>query len=195
MSSSTAAASASASPYGHVGDVAGQRLERRLLGRLAGQRQRAHGAAVEGAFGRNEFGAPGQPGDLERDLVGLGAGVAEEHPRLRVGAEVADQRLGQRDTGFGGVEVGGVAQRVQLRGDGLDDRRVAVAEHVDRDAAEQVQVGLAVGVGDHGAVAAGQRQRRGAVVVHHHRLPTLLAALAVSVMLTHAPPSFRCPRR
>ena len=34
-------------PVRHVADVAGQRLERRLLGRLAGQRQRAHRPAVE----------------------------------------------------------------------------------------------------------------------------------------------------
>src|SRR5208283_5739900 len=53
----------------------------------------------------------------------------------------------------------------------LDDRWVAMAEDVDRDAAEQVQVGLAVDVGDHGAVTAGQRHRRGAVVVHHHGFP------------------------
>ena len=36
----------------HVGDVAGQRLERRLLGRLTGQRQRAHRAAVEAPLAR-----------------------------------------------------------------------------------------------------------------------------------------------
>ena len=60
------------------------------------------------------------------------------------------------------------------RGDRLDDGGMAVAENVDGDAAEQVDVGLAVDVGDHGTVAAGQRQRRGAVVVHHHAVPTLL---------------------
>ena len=63
---------------------------------------------------------------------------------------------------------------------------MAVAQDVDRDAAEQVQVGLAVDVGDHGAVAAGQRHRRGAVVVHHHGFPPLphvgrLACLVIAL--------------
>ena len=38
------------------GDVAGQRLERLAVGRLGGQRERAHGAAVEGALGGDERG-------------------------------------------------------------------------------------------------------------------------------------------
>ena len=60
-------------------------------------------------LGGNEFRAAGQPGDLEGDLVGLGAGVAEEHPR-GVGAQQPDERLGQRDARFGGVEVRRVAR-------------------------------------------------------------------------------------
>ena len=69
------------------------------------------------------------------------------------------------------VQVGRVTERVQLPRDSLDDRRVAVPEHVHRDAAEQVEVALAVDVGDDGALSAGQRQRRRAVVVHHHGGP------------------------
>ena len=103
---------------------------------------------------------------LKADLVGLGARVAEEHPRLR--AQQPDQRLGQRDAGFGGVQVRRVPEGVELAGDGLDDGRVAVPEDVDRDAAEQIDVRLAVDVGHHRAVTAGQGERRRAVVVHHH---------------------------
>ena len=62
----------------HEGDDAGQRLERRAVGLLGGQRQRAHGAAVEAALGRDHVGAAGTAGQLERRLVGLGAGVGEE---------------------------------------------------------------------------------------------------------------------
>src|SRR5271166_6793013 len=46
-----------------------------------------------------------------------------------------------------------------------------MAQNIDRDAAQQVQVGVAVHVGDHGAVTAGQSHRWGAVVVHHHGFP------------------------
>ena len=56
-------------------------------------------------------------------------------------------------------------------GDGLDDRRVGVAERVDRDAADQVEVATPVGVPHLGTAAADERERRGAVVVHHRGLP------------------------
>ena len=45
----------------------------------------------------------------------------------------------------------------ELAGDRLDQRRVGVAERVDRDAAEQVEVLLAVGVPDVRALAADER--------------------------------------
>ena len=95
----------------HVRDVTGQRCKRRLLGRLTGQGQRTHRPAMESFLGCNQFRPPGEPGQFERQLVGLGAGVAEEHPRLCVAAEQADQRFGQRDAGFGGIQIRGVPQR------------------------------------------------------------------------------------
>ena len=67
----------------HEGDVAGQRLERRAVRLLRRQRERAHGAAVEGALGGDQVGTAGAPGQLEGRLVGLGAGVGEEHPARR----------------------------------------------------------------------------------------------------------------
>src|SRR3954468_20166578 len=126
---------------------------------------------MEGALCGDDLGATGQPGDLECDLVGLGSGVAQEHSAF--GAQQAHQRLGQRDAWFGGIEVRGVAQGVHLGGDGIDDGGMAVAQNIDRDAAEEVDVRLAVLVGDHGAVPADQRDGRRAVVVHHHAFPAL----------------------
>ena len=78
-------------------------------------------------------------------------GVAEEDPGRHLGAQVADEGFGQGDARFGGVEVGDVPQGVQLGGHRLDDGGMPVAEDVDRDAGEQVEIGLAVGVGDHRA--------------------------------------------
>ena len=46
-----------------------------------------------------------QPGELERRLDGLGAGVAEEHPAGRAGAGEALQPFGQFDLGAGGEVV------------------------------------------------------------------------------------------
>src|SRR5580693_1006570 len=141
---------------------------------------------MESFLGRNQFRPPGQPGQFERQLVGLGAGIAEKHPGFRLAAEQADQRLGQRNTRFGGIQVRGVSQRRHLSRDGLDDRGVTMAKDVDGDAAEQVQIGLSVHIGDHGTVAAGQRDRRDAVVVHHHRGPPLLHRFGVR----HGPTTF-----
>ncbi len=168
----------------YMRDVTRQRGERCLLGRLTGQSQRAHCSAVESTLRGNEFRATGKPGQLERQLVGLGSGVAEEHPRLGVRPQQSDQFFGQRDTRFGGIQVGGVAQGGHLLRDGLDDRGVAMAEDVDRNAAEQVHVGLAVHVGDHDALTAGQSYRRGAVIVHHHGFPPLPHDIGLSHGLT-----------
>ena len=55
-------------------------------------------------------------------------------------AEVGDQRLGERDARLGGVQVGRVAERVELPGDRFDDGGMTMPEHVDGDAAEQVYV-------------------------------------------------------
>src|SRR6516165_4845671 len=66
-----------------------------------------------------------------------------------------------------------------LVGDRLDDGRVRVAERAHRDAGDQVQVLVAVGVPDPASLAAGERQRRGAVVGHHRRLEPLAQRVAL----------------
>ena len=151
----------------HEGDVARQGLERLAVGGLGREGQRAHGAAVEGALGGDEPGAAGPAGELERGLVGLGAGVAEEDTRVVGPAEEADEALGQGDLWLGGEEVGHVAERAELGGDGLDEGGVGVAEGVDGDAAEQVDVLLAVGVPHVRALPAGEGQHGRAEGVHH----------------------------
>ena len=107
-------ASAAGVAVRHVGDLARQRPERVRLGRLAGQRQRAHGAAVEAALGGHHVGAAGEPGQLERGLVGLRAGVAEQHPAGPAGQR--EQQLGERDRRLGDVEVGDVAEGARSAG-------------------------------------------------------------------------------
>ena len=64
-----------------------------------------------------------------------------------------------------------VAEGRDLRGDGLDDRGVRVAERVDGDAADEVEVLVAVGVPHLGAGAAHEWEPGGAVVVHERALP------------------------
>ena len=83
---------------------------------------------------------------LERGLVRLCAGVGEEHPA--VGAQQSDQSLGQLDLPLVQEQVRGVRERRDLPGDRLDDRRMRVPERADRDAADQVQVAVAVNIDD-----------------------------------------------
>lgn len=156
VSSVTAARRAPAVPVRHVGDLAGQRQEGGLLGGLAGEGEGAHGAAVEPALGGHHVGAAGEPPDLEGGLVCLGAGVGEED--AAGAAEQTEQFLGEGDGRLGGEEVGDVAQGGDLAADRLDDGGVAVAEGVDGDAADQVEVGGALGVGEDGALAVDQGQ-------------------------------------
>jgi len=56
----------------------------------------------------------------------------------------------------------------------LDDGGVRMAERGHRDAGDQVQVTVAVDVPDVAALAAGEAQRRDAVVAHHRRREALL---------------------
>ena len=72
----------------HVTEAVGHREERLVLGRLAGRRQRRQRAAVEAAVGAHHHVATAAAelaGQLQRGLVGLGAGVAEEHLALVAG--------------------------------------------------------------------------------------------------------------
>ena len=98
----------------HVRHAGRERLERRPLARLAGERQRAHGAAVERLLRGDDVGTAGAAGHLERGLVGLGARVAEQHPAR--GAEQLQQPLGQGQRRLGDVEVRHVAERGDLAG-------------------------------------------------------------------------------
>ena len=83
--SSTAARSASTSPNGMCSTPPGSGSNGVAVGVLRGQGQGAHGAAVEGALQGDDLGARRSrrcrvaPGQLERGLVGFGAGVGEEH--------------------------------------------------------------------------------------------------------------------
>ena len=85
---------------------------------------------------------PGLVPDAPRELHGpfprLGPRVAEEDLR---GEGEGDQALGERARGLGVEQVARVDELARLLADGLDDRAVAVAEAVHRDARREVEVG------------------------------------------------------
>ena len=141
-----------AQPTGQVVDVTEfpeldprqQRLERRSVGGPTGHAQRTECLAVKSVPHRDDPGAAVQPGQLERDLDGLGTGVGQVDviqsggghagERLRrIGCHPADQRLADQ------------GRCVELPLDRVDDDRVAVADQVDPEAGA-VQVSDAVRV-------------------------------------------------
>ena len=142
-----------------------QRRKAALLLRLgAGERERAHGAAVECAQERDDVLAAGVvAGQLERALDGLGAGVAVEElvrpGHGRHGGEPLGQ-IGQRLV----VEIGAgdVDQLGGLLLDGGDHLGMAVAGGDHGDARGKVEKLVAVHVFDADAAAALGHQRIGA---------------------------------
>ena len=125
---------------GHVAggqklDPAGQRLEGGAVGLLVGEGERAHGAAVEALLEREDPGPAGAAGDLEGGLVGLGAGVREEHARALGRLRQLQQALGELDLGGGGEEVRDVHEGARLLRHRGDHVGVGVAEGVDGDPA------------------------------------------------------------
>ena len=110
-------------------------------------------------------------GELDGALVGLGTAVGEEHPAGD--ADQLDQPLGQPNAGLVDRQVGRVRQRHDLAADGLDDRRVSVAEGGDRDPGDEIEILAAVVVPYPDAVTVVDLDRRSAVVGHHDRVPTV----------------------
>src|SRR5699024_2255213 len=113
-------------------------------------------AAADG----DETAAAGATGELDRGLDGLRSAVGEEDAGALRGLRHAQQRLRRLDLRRGGEEVAHVDQLRGLLRDRGDEVGVAVAERVDRDAAEQVQVAVPVGVPHPGTVPVGEDESR-----------------------------------
>ena len=140
--------------------VGAQRPARALAVLLAGgDLERADGEAVVGVVEVGDVGlAGGLARHLERELVGLGAAGREERLIDRA-RQQPDQPLGQADHRHGAVLARHLQHLVELLGRGLDDARVAVAGVVDEVAGGEVEVVLAVDVGDDAAAGLGDDDR------------------------------------
>ena len=136
--------------------------EAALLLRLGGgERERAHGAAVEGAEEADDVLASGVvAGELQRALDGFGAGVAVVEAVRPGHGRDGGEALGQGDHVLV-VEVGAghVDQLGGLVLDGFDDFGMTVAGGDDGDAGGEVEELVAVDVVDADAAAAFGDQR------------------------------------
>ena len=139
-----------------------QRLEILPVPRLAGYREGTERAAVKRVLERHDVVLLGvdlpsvRPDHLQRAFHGLGSGVAEE------GAlETADlgQALGQRSLVLVVEVVRGVDEQAGLLAEHPQDARVAVAQRVDADAGEQIEVALAAQIEHVASLAPVEHQR------------------------------------
>jgi hypothetical protein len=88
---------------------------------------------------------------FERRLVGLSAGVGEEHP---IGEGSVDQFACQAQRRLIGEDVAGMPQGFALAFERLDQRRMAVPQRRHRDAAGKIDVLFSLLIPDPAALAA-----------------------------------------
>src|SRR5207237_7348085 len=110
-------------------------------------------------------------GQLDHRLVRLGAAVAEERALQRL--RLRGQLLGQPDLRLGHVQIRGVPDQPRLLHERFTDAGIGVSDADGGDAADEVEVALAVRVEHPAPLAPNQRDRLRAVVLEQHRLGAL----------------------
>ena len=140
---------------------------------MAGCRHSGEGAAVKAALCREDQGPLDAAyrvamlaGQLDGRFIGLGAGIAEEHP---VGAAAGGDGRGQLFLFRDPVQVRDVLQPTQLPGQTLAQHPVTVAEGADGDAGHGIEIAAAIAGLDPHPLAADGLERKPPVGVHHRR--------------------------
>ncbi|MNH20925.1 hypothetical protein D3C79_807140 [compost metagenome] len=140
--------------------------------RLAADADGEQGATVEAVNGGDDLVLLGAetvvgdtPGQLERRLVGFGAGVAEERT---VGEGRIDQLVRQAQGRLVGEHVGHVPQLVGLLGQGANQRRMGMAKDVNGDAAGEIDQLAARLIPDAGARSTDGNESRRCIIGDHH---------------------------
>ena len=163
---------------GHSNDVARKGAKGILLGRLCGQGERPHGAAVEGALRDNDPVSPGASRQLDCGLVCLSARIAEEHSASpsAPGIQQSEETFRQVHRGGADRQIARVPEHGSLGRDRPHNRRVCMSQGIDGDAGEEVHVVATVRIPYACTLTADQRHRGGAVGIHDRPAPTLLPA-------------------
>ncbi len=138
--------------------LAGQERPQPVLEVAAEESQHAAGLAVEAAPEADDFVlARRRLGQAQGRLHRLGAAREELDAREAVGREAREQ-LEQLRAGLGGKAAKG--QLLDLALEALDVVRMAVADTAHADASDEIDVRVAVHVGERAALAAGHGQPR-----------------------------------
>ena len=125
-----------------------------VLGRVAGDGERTHGAAVETRFASDDLqlatawieSVSTTSGELQRRLICRGSILSEEDFPLHAGQR--QQLLGQLQTRLVRVEIAGVQQLAGLLRNGGSDARITMTQRAHGDARQQVGVLVAVDIPD-----------------------------------------------
>src|SRR5260370_39716561 len=128
-----------------------------MILRLACGGNCSHRPAVETVDHRDDVVASGltvEAGELDGGFHGLGAAVAEETQALKTAARA--ERLGEATLRLGVPGVRDMDQLTHLLADRGDDARRAVTQKVTTPTRKEIQVAVALGIPDEGALAAHQ---------------------------------------
>ncbi len=142
----------------HLVEAVQRRTEAFEIFCRAGRRQRPQRAAVERAFEGDEAIALGMSlggmiaaRDLDRAFHRFGAGITEEH---EIGKALLAQPRGELVAVRALEQVRHVPELGRLLLQRCDQMRMAMAERVDRDAGGEIEIALAIGRDQPGALAA-----------------------------------------
>ncbi|MDV7400698.1 hypothetical protein RZS08_55290, partial [Arthrospira platensis SPKY1] len=106
----------------------------------------------------DDLGAPGEAGDLERCLVRFCAGIAEQHATIARCRRIEEGKnpLGKANRRWRDGEITRVSQCCNLLTHRCDDGWMRVAQRVDSDPGEEIQVLPAIGIPHAGAMTANE---------------------------------------
>ena len=156
---------------GHMADAADRRTEALGVLGLAADADGEQGTTVEAVAAGDDLVLVGTkvvvrptPRQLERRLVGLGAGVDEQHT---VGKGRRHQLGCQPQGRFVGHDIGHMPELLRLLGQHLDQLRVGMAQRVDRNATGQIDIFPALLIPQARTLAAHRNHIHGGVIGHH----------------------------
>ena len=172
-----------------------QRLETRLRFAAAGRRERRDRASVERFIhdddrgGLDAFLMPVKARELDRRLVRLASGIAEENT-FHAGdrGKAIGELLLQRDL----VDVRRVDEHAHLLAQHGGEARMRVTEAAHRNASERVEIALALGIPQPRAFTALESDGKAGVSVHHVRHgtnPEKSTAACAAVRSAYSSPS------
>ena len=145
-------------------------MEGALLIGLAGQGKRTHGAAMEAVLCREDSAPASQAGKLKCGLVRFGARVAEEDAGIAISYS-PNQLLPGVEHRLRGKEVRGMHQGAGLVRNRLRHLLIAIAQRIDSNPSEKVDIALPLLIGQRCSLAGDEAYWWRAVGIYNRLRP------------------------